>query len=201
MQKNCAYCGSSFSFQRDTKKYCSDNCKQMAYFSRNGFIPAHGSITKSAKRNSNAGMNECVSVKDVKYLTLDGAKNDINEREENAINEREIQKVMEYAKCLIRNLLHLADYRQVERETIFELVAAWSQFVRWGHFRRAGSKFEYHSLMMELDIKLNGLAKAHKQSDLIEISLSLELTNQLRHCLDEMGQYHTIKFSEIRFYG
>ena len=37
MGNNCVYCGTYFEAKRSHKKYCSDNCKQMAYFTRNGF--------------------------------------------------------------------------------------------------------------------------------------------------------------------
>ena len=40
MESTCAYCQASFTSQRITKKYCSDNCKQMAYFIRNGLVLA-----------------------------------------------------------------------------------------------------------------------------------------------------------------
>ncbi|MCW3072016.1 MAG: recombinase family protein [Segetibacter sp.] len=36
MESNCIHCGEYFTAIRSSKKYCSDNCKQMAYFKRNG---------------------------------------------------------------------------------------------------------------------------------------------------------------------
>lgn len=38
MESNCLYCGGHFTAIRSSKKYCSDNCKQMAYFKRNGLV-------------------------------------------------------------------------------------------------------------------------------------------------------------------
>ena len=38
MEKNCTYCNTYFTAKRDSRKYCSDNCKQMAYFKRNGLV-------------------------------------------------------------------------------------------------------------------------------------------------------------------
>lgn len=38
MEKNCLYCETHFTTNRKNKKYCSDNCKQMAYFKRNGLV-------------------------------------------------------------------------------------------------------------------------------------------------------------------
>lgn len=198
MQKNCAHCGNSFSFQRNTRKYCSDNCKQLAYFSRNGFTPAHGSVTKSVSTGFRAHEEEFVTVKDVKHVTHSGLKNDKNHKN-NTVHEQELEKVMEYAKCLIRNLLHLSGYQYAERVTFLEFTATWLQFVRWRSFKRTESHFPHYSLMQELEIKLNALGKVHKQSDLIEISLSQELSNQLNDSMDEMEYIRNIKFNDIRF--
>lgn len=46
----------------------------MAYFSRNGFIPVHGSITKLVSTGARANAEESVTVKDVKYVALAGPK-------------------------------------------------------------------------------------------------------------------------------
>jgi hypothetical protein len=198
MQKNCEYCGSLFTFQRNTRKYCSDNCKQMAYFSRNGFTPANGSVTKSVSTGFRGHANKFVTVKDVKHSLHNCLKNDKN-HESNTANERELERIMEYAKCLIQNLLHLSGHQHVERDTFLELSATWSQFVRWRFFKRTELQFSHYSLMLELETKLNTLAKAHRQSDLIEISFSQELSDQLNDIVDEMEYIRNIKFNEIRF--
>jgi hypothetical protein len=36
MKKKCLYCDAEIDCKRLTKKYCNDNCKQLAYFKRNG---------------------------------------------------------------------------------------------------------------------------------------------------------------------
>ena len=36
MKKKCLYCDADIDCKRLTKKYCNDNCKQLAYFKRNG---------------------------------------------------------------------------------------------------------------------------------------------------------------------
>ena len=172
----------------------------MAYFSRNGFIPAHESLAKSVSTSTHTNAEESVTVKDVKYSIHIGPKNDKN-RVENAVNERELEKAMEYAKCLIRNLLHLSEYQRIERNTFLELTATWSQFVRWRSFKRTELRFPHYSFMLGLEAKLNTLVKVHKQSDLIEIHLSQELINQLNDSMNELKYFGDIKFKEIRFNG
>jgi hypothetical protein len=38
MQKECAHCGERFLAKRKSRLYCSDNCKQLAYYKRNGLV-------------------------------------------------------------------------------------------------------------------------------------------------------------------
>ncbi|MEO7991906.1 MAG: hypothetical protein ABI663_20290 [Chryseolinea sp.] len=170
----------------------------MAYFSRNGFTPANRSIIKTPVTSYLANDREFVTVKDVKYASLNGVENDKNHNDF-TVNERELEKVMEYAKCLIWNLLHLSEHQHIERETLLEFTATWSQFVRWRSFKRTELQFAHYSLMLELEGKLNALVKTHRQSDLIEISLSSQLNDQLNNSLDEMKYLRNIKFDEIRF--
>jgi hypothetical protein len=170
----------------------------MAYFFRNGFTPAHESLAKSVSTSTHSNAEESLTVKDVKYSTHNGHKNDKN-RVENAAYERELEKVMEYAKCLIRNLLHLSEYQRAERDTFLELTATWSQFVRWRSFKRIELRFSHYSFMLGLEANLNKLVKVHKQSDLIEIHLSQELSDQLNDSMNELKCVRDIKFKTIRF--
>ncbi len=54
MEKNCLYCSAHFTTNRKNKKYCSDNCKQMAYFKRNGLVLSGKSETGNVKYNAPA---------------------------------------------------------------------------------------------------------------------------------------------------
>ena len=58
MEKNCLYCSAHFTTNRKNKKYCSDNCKQMAYFKRNGFVLSGKSETDNVKYNAPAPVLE-----------------------------------------------------------------------------------------------------------------------------------------------
>ena len=191
MQKNCLYCGNPFSFQRNTRKYCSDNCKQMAYFSRNGFTPAHGSSHKCDNL-------DYAIVKDVKYAGANSLEDDKND-DDTALSTHDIETIAVNAKCLIRNLLRLSRHQYVKRNSFLEFAATWSQLVRWRSFKKAESRLPHHALVLELEGKLTALAKAHKENDLIELTLSQELNDQLEDALDELKGIRKIKFSEIRF--
>ncbi len=49
--KTCLYCGKPMQSQRSTKKYCSDNCKQLAFYKRSG--SALSAIPDNADDNDN----------------------------------------------------------------------------------------------------------------------------------------------------
>lgn len=52
MKRKCEHCQSEYECKRLTKKYCSDNCKQLAYFKRNGFQQVEKSIVVCPKTDS-----------------------------------------------------------------------------------------------------------------------------------------------------
>jgi hypothetical protein len=195
MQGTCAYCGNPFSFQRKTKKYCSDNCKQMAYFTRNGFVPANEFDAKAIPVFPKENTHVPVNVKDVKYTRA----NTERIADDVAINPHDLEKVMLYAKCLVRNLLQLSQHEYVERDTFLEFTATWSQFTQWGTFQSSVDCFTCYGLIADLNDKLLKLMKAHKDSNFIELILSLEVRLQLEDTLKEMGHLRNIRFSDIRF--
>lgn len=52
MRKRCLYCDTEIDCKRLTKKYCNDNCKQLAYFKRNGLQLSDKTGTKETPVNS-----------------------------------------------------------------------------------------------------------------------------------------------------
>lgn len=78
MQKNCLYCGNDLQYQRNTRKYCNDNCKQLAYYKRKGI-----SLSGISEDNSNVSVKESVVVKKENFTIND--KKDI----ESVLKEKE----------------------------------------------------------------------------------------------------------------
>ncbi len=74
MQKRCTYCDQPFRSPRSNRKYCSDNCRQMAYYARNGFLQAQGQHVGSVDGGNyiqapfTVKYNGRPAVKDVKYV-------------------------------------------------------------------------------------------------------------------------------------
>lgn len=56
MKRKCEHCDSEYECKRLTKKYCSDNCKQLAYFKRNGFQKVENYVITKADQSSALGI-------------------------------------------------------------------------------------------------------------------------------------------------
>jgi hypothetical protein len=72
MEKNCLYCEGPFTASRSTKKYCSDNCKQMAYFKRNGLVLSGGMVQGGQTASVKSQVREIAPA--VKYDTPENAQ-------------------------------------------------------------------------------------------------------------------------------
>ncbi|SEW46027.1 hypothetical protein SAMN05428988_6218 [Chitinophaga sp. YR573] len=47
----CLHCGKPIQSQRSTKKYCSDNCKQLAFYKRSGLLLSGATMTETLNDN------------------------------------------------------------------------------------------------------------------------------------------------------
>lgn len=52
MKKQCQYCGKQIVFLRNTKRYCDDTCRRLAFYSRQGVMSVNGVQTTSLALNS-----------------------------------------------------------------------------------------------------------------------------------------------------
>jgi chemotaxis protein histidine kinase CheA len=97
-EKPCQYCGENFTPKRITKKYCSDNCRQMDYFKRNGFTQSGNIENDEQKENFNAeNTNPVNTVKEeiaeeVKEVSLYGNSNEDENEEESEEQEGKEEK-------------------------------------------------------------------------------------------------------------
>lgn len=88
MQKICTYCDQPFRSQRSNRKYCSDNCRQMAYYARNGFSHAqdHGVGSVDGRNYIQAPVtvkyNKQPAVNDLKYIKPTQTVKDIKQGSE-----------------------------------------------------------------------------------------------------------------------
>src|ERR1035437_438894 len=93
MEKNCLYCGKDLKFQRSTKKYCNDNCKQLAYYIRQGqslsAIPAE--IPALSVKPEEVIVKEPLTVKqdDFTISPVDNSSGIIDKNEPESISKQE----------------------------------------------------------------------------------------------------------------
>src|ERR1035437_8563622 len=69
MKRDCQYCAAPFSSERASRKYCSDNCKQMVYFIRNGLVLSGVSETAKVKYETPLSVKDLAKNDSVKYPT------------------------------------------------------------------------------------------------------------------------------------
>lgn len=108
MQRNCLYCAAPYKARRATKKYCSDNCKQLAYFKRNGMVfgingspdtvkPAN---VKELYDNTDNVKQLTVKTDNVKTVTPVNVKHEVDRSPENSqelkpvISEEQLQELI-----------------------------------------------------------------------------------------------------------
>lgn len=107
MEKNCLYCNRPFSTNRGSKKYCTDNCKQLAYLQRCGMVRStergldNLNYPPSNKAAIPFGINDVRSVVDVKDVNhvkhVKDVKqaNGLNDTSEEIISTQALNKLVE----------------------------------------------------------------------------------------------------------
>lgn len=95
MKKKCLYCDTEIECKRLTKKYCNDNCKQLAYFKRNGL---QQSEKTKAKLSATVSVTE--TIKNSKTIQ-DEIMNEIATKVVQLIDLREIEKTKSTSICKV----------------------------------------------------------------------------------------------------
>jgi hypothetical protein len=81
-EKPCQYCGENFTPLRSSKKYCSNNCKQMDYFKRNGLtLVGNPENEHQEEQEETEPLIKEVNVKEIRLYGNDNEKE--NEEQEN----------------------------------------------------------------------------------------------------------------------
>jgi hypothetical protein len=93
MVKNCLYCGTDLKYQRSTKKYCNDNCKQLAYYKRKGISLSGNSSNNSTStiKPEDVIVKEPLTVKQGDFMVSDNKEEKIIPINEKQSSEPEKQ--------------------------------------------------------------------------------------------------------------
>lgn len=95
MKKKCLYCDAEINCKRLTKKYCNDNCKQLAYFKRNGL-----QLSEKTKSKLLPSISVTEKIKDNKTIQEE-FMNEIVTKVVQLINLREIEKNKSTSICKV----------------------------------------------------------------------------------------------------
>jgi hypothetical protein len=128
MEKSCLYCGTHFTPKRASKKYCNDNCKQLAYFKRNGLVLAgtNGAAIKSSMQELVPVAEKTDNVKydniNVKYLKTESIVKDVKNDDETNVKavKQSSEKLSEMEIILERFTKNFDDKLERAIETIRE---------------------------------------------------------------------------------
>lgn len=185
MIKQCEYCGETFVCQRISRKYCSDNCKQMAYYKRNGFTPAgeqrSGKLYSPQPPTSQSGDEGFDSVKyvnDVKHTV---------KLVHFTLGKREYKYVLKCFKGLLQDLLKLATQEESSYTEFLEIVEGLTRLVRSQEFKALPQSFNYHTLIKELQEKMALLVKTYPDESTILFRLSDKRKILLTSVFDELA--------------
>ena len=94
MKKRCLYCDAEIDCKRLTKKYCNDNCKQLAYFKRNGL-----QLSEKIKTKLSPIIFVASKIKDSKTIQEE-IMNEIATKVVQLIDLRESEKAKSNSLCL-----------------------------------------------------------------------------------------------------
>lgn len=225
MSTTCHYCGKAMQAQRSTRKYCSDNCKQLSFYKRNGLLLA-GIDTAEETVLSTSLYEEDVAVMEPKIMKeLPKEKEEYQYIDSSLITEIEnclscnhldmFQRPQQYwssytlpsikwvsirLRCLLENLLRLSCVPAVNFETLDALKEAFCDIAASTEFRKLPASYPYANTIKELAQKLTGITKAMKpgQSTLLRLTLTRKAT--LIACRFTLaGMVPLEKFRELNF--
>jgi hypothetical protein len=95
MKKRCLYCDTEIDYKRLTKKYCNDNCKQLAYFKRNGL-----QLSEKTKVKFLPTISVMEKIKDSRTIQEE-IMNEIATKVVQLIDLRKIEKTKSTSLCLV----------------------------------------------------------------------------------------------------
>lgn len=149
IKKECLNCGQEFTATRMDKKYCSDNCRQLAYFKRNG-LTTYASTTALQAIPLSGDENEFY-VKDVKPAQAEPvSKTPFSEQTDDYLDD-EINMLRQQVESLKREVEQQEDEVEITQQTALEIeLGILDRYVipdpcLYKIIRRTGSSFLYSS--------------------------------------------------------
>ena len=212
MEKQCERCGNTFQSKRDTKKFCSETCKQYAYLIRHGLnIPRLHIVSNVNDTNQqHFKMEEKISFEQPHIIKL--IENILNNQRDldsmianpdsywNKSDALAIKWSNMRLKCILHNLIRLSYKPKVFPATLSALSEAMAQFVRSNKYRLLPENYPYKFFIKHLTEKIREVAEQSINYSEIKLPLSQRKKAEFIAILYNLSALTPLrKFSELTF--
>lgn len=212
MEKQCERCGNNFQSKRDTKKFCSETCKQYAYLIRHGLnIPRLHIVNNDNDSNQQLfKMENKISFEQPHIIKLiEDYLNKQNHLDSMIANpdlywNKNDALIIKWGnmrlKCILHNLIRLSYKPKVFPATLSALSEAMTQFVRSNKFRLLPENYPYKFFVKQLTEKMREVAGQSINYSDVKLPLSQRRKAEFIAILYNLSSLTPLrKFSELTF--
>ncbi|WP_143708767.1 hypothetical protein [[Flexibacter] sp. ATCC 35208] len=226
MTTTCQYCGTPMQALRSTRKYCSDTCKQLAFYKRNGLALA------DAETNTLTGNEPAVLLEEAK---TDADKSDYIIRQQDQSYKRVHSRLLEAVqecldsnnftfafenpeqywgtyvmqpvkwvslrlRCLLENILRLSNMPSIPNETLVLLRDSFADMVAARPYRQLPADYPYTALVKDIIHNLDRIVYNVKPKGDTRFRLTLNRKASLIACRFTLAaMVPLVKFRELNF--
>lgn len=212
MEKQCERCGNIFQSKRDTKKFCSETCKQYAYLIRHGLNIPRLHIVNNVNDNKQEHLNMEENIIFEQPLIIKLIEDYMNNQRDldSMISNPDsywskndalmIKWVNMRLKCILHNLIRLSYKPKVFPATLSALSGAMMQFVRSNKYRLLPENYPYKFFIKQLTEKIKEVTEQSINYSEIKLPLSQRRKAEFIAILYNLSSVTPLrKFSELTF--
>jgi hypothetical protein len=221
MEKECARCGKNFQSKRETKKFCSETCKQYAYLIRHGLDIQRlrsvnnvidGIVTTDNNTIKQAHINMEEKITFERPLIIKLIEDIMN-------NQHHLDSMIAHPysywdkdkalivkwfnmrlKCILHNLIKLSYKEKVFPATLSALSEALVQMLRSNQYKFLSENYPYKFFIQQLAGKIIEITEQSINYGEIKLPLSLKRKAEFIVMLYNFSNLTPLrKFNELRF--